>query len=359
MRKIVIIVGGACLMGAGSAHAQGDGRLSVHGYVTQAFADAQGGTFLGAPVGGTANYGNAALQFRFAPSAKENVTLQFSDRRMGDSPITAGENEVRVNWAFYGRRFGDFELKVGRVAIPAGIYNETRNAGVVLPLYRVPFNFYLEGAYTSETVDGAVASYTLGAGRPWSLDLSAFGGGWNLLDRNQEDTVYVARVTRATNAVGGQAWLNTPVSGVRAGFGASRYHTEISTVGGDWKEWHGSLDLSLDRVTAQSEVRHIQFPNGSYEARYVYLGVRPVGGLTLHGMADWADLNLVMGPTTFGINWNDEYTIGASYAFAPNLVVKLEGHRSMGYQADLPALDPTADPPARVKFALLSVSTSF
>ena len=135
--------------------------------------------------------------------------------------------------------------------------------------------------------------------------------------------------------------------------------TTVATIGGDWKEWHGSFDLSLDRVTAQSEIRHLTFPNGSYLARYVYLGIRPVRQLTLQGMADFADVNLALGGMTFPIQWNDEYTLGASYAFAPNLVVKLEGHRALGYQADLPALDPTANPPALVKYALLSVSTSF
>jgi hypothetical protein len=359
MRKLIGTLICVTVAAASTVVAQGDSHIIVHGYLTQAYATARGGMFLGAPTGGTANYGNAALQFRFAPSSTENVTLQLSNRRMGQSPLTAGENEVRVDWAFYGRRFGNFDLKVGRIAIPAGIYNEVRDVGVVLPLYRAPFNFYLEGAYTSETVDGAVASYTVAAGHPWNLDLSAFGGEWHITDRLQQDSVYVAQTTRATGGVGGQTWLNTPIEGLRVGFGGSRYTTRVATVGGDWKEWHSSFDLSLNHVTLQSEIRHITFPDGGYDARYVYLGIRPVHGLTLHGMVDVADVNLDLGVASFAIDWNHEYTIGASYAFAPNLVVKLEGHRAKGYQADQPALDPTSQPPAVVRYALLSVSTSF
>jgi hypothetical protein len=355
----MITLGCVWLAAAAPTQAQQDGRLALHGYITQAYAASEGGMFLGAPEGGSTNYGNAALQFRFAATAKENVTLQLSHRRLGDSPLTVGEDEVRVDWAFYGRRFGDFDVKIGRVAIPAGIYNEIRDVGVLLPLYRAPFNFYLEGAYTSETVDGAVASYVIGAGRPWSLEVSAFGGTWNIADRLQDDSVYVTRSTRATNGFGGQTWLNTPVEGLRVGVGASRYQTEVATVGGRWSEWHASFDMSLDRLTAQSEIRRIRFPNGGYDARYVYLGLRPVQKLTLHGMVDVADVNLVLGPMAFDIDWNSEYTVGASYAFAPNFVLKLEGHRAMGYQADLPARDPTSSPAALVKYALVSVSTSF
>jgi hypothetical protein len=359
MRRFITTLGCVSLAFAASARAQSDGHLIIHGYLTQAYGTATGGTFLGIPDGGTANYGIGALQFRYALSPTQNMTVQLTNRRMGESPLTVGENDIRVDWAFYNQRFGNFDVKIGRVAIPAGIYNEIRDVGVVLPMYRVPFNFYLEGAYTSETVDGAVGSYTIGAGKPWSMDVSAFGGEWHITDRIQDDSVYVAKSTRATKAVGGQTWLNTPVDGLRFGFGASRYTTQVETVGGDWKEWHGSFDLSLDRVTAQSEIRHITFPDGSYEAHYVYLGVRPLHKLTISGMADFANVDLDLGPAVFALKWNAEYSIGASYAFAPNLVVKLEGHRAFGYQADLPALDPTAQPPALVKYALLSVSTSF
>jgi hypothetical protein len=46
------------------AAAQTDGRLQVHGYLTQAFGIADGGTYLGVPTSGTADYRTMALLCR-------------------------------------------------------------------------------------------------------------------------------------------------------------------------------------------------------------------------------------------------------------------------------------------------------
>jgi hypothetical protein len=265
-----------------------------------------------------------------------------------------------VDWAFYGRRLGDFQVKLGRIAIPAGIYNETRDVGVLLPFYRAPINFYLEGAYTSETVDGVVASYLIGAGSPWSTEVSAFGGEFNMSDREPTAEGYVSKVERATGAIGGALWINTPIEGVRFGGGASRYEAPVANVGGLWKEWHGSLDISLPQVTAQAEIRRFVFENGDYLAYYGYVGVRPIPQLTLHAMADFTNLSLDLGgPVVMDWDYHDEYVLGASYALSPSVVFKLEGHKTDGYWVDEPMLDPAASPTMPVDFLIFSIATAF
>jgi hypothetical protein len=333
-------------------------RLSIHGYLTQGFAISDGGPMLGITEDGTTNYGNAALQFRYALSSGDYVTLQLSHRRMAQSTLAPpDEDAIEVDWAFYGRRFGDFEAKLGRVAIPAGIYNEIRDVGVLLPFYRAPFNFYLEGAYTSETVDGAVISYMLGADKPWSAEISAFGGEWDMTDRKATpppEVVYVAETGRATGGLGGSIWINTPVEGVRFGGGASRYQVPVNVgTGGLWKEWHGSLDISLPKITVQSEIRKFQFEIGNYLSYYALLGVRPIPQLTLNGMIDIADLNLSFA----SMDLNKEYVLGVNYALSPRVVFKAEAHKTEGYQADIP-LSPMG-PPLGVDFLIFSVSTAF
>src|SRR6266545_3697550 len=63
-------------------------KLQVHGYLTQAYGAAHGGTFLGIPEAGTADYRTAALQLRYTMSASDQFVWQFSHRRLGQSPIT-------------------------------------------------------------------------------------------------------------------------------------------------------------------------------------------------------------------------------------------------------------------------------
>ncbi len=358
IRSTTAFVAVALTLVAAPAHPQDLGRLSIHGHISQAFGIADTGQFLGIGEDGTTNYGTMALQFRYTLGADDNLTIQLSNRRLGASPMTQGESAVDLDWAFYARRFGNFEAKVGRIAIPVGIYNEVRDVGVLLPFYRAPFNFYQEGAYTSETVDGVVASYTFGSSSSWGIELSGYAGGWNMTDRVEGEDSYMPYTTRATNGVGGQVWMNTPIDGVRAGAGVSRVETDVAIVGGVWEQWNASFDVSLSRFTVQSELRSISFPNGSYKAYYGYVGVRPIPQLTLSAMADYADLDLDLG-ILFEIDYNDEYTLGASWAVSPNFILKGELHRAKGFVMDLPVLDPTVDEPATINYALLSVAASF
>lgn len=338
------------------AVAQSDSPLQVHGYMTQGWGAASGGTFLGIPEGGTADYRNLAIQFRYAMGDQDNVTFQFSHRRLGTSPMVAGEGDVKLDWAFYARAVGNATVRIGRMPIPAGIYNEVRDVGVVLPLYRAPYNFYLEGAFTSETVDGIVASYEFFRGTDWSLELSGYYGRYDMINRANVGTAYVPVPTNVDQVVGGQAWLNTPVPGVRFGGGASTQNVEAGPFAGTWNLWHASADVSLSRVTARAEYRSFDLPSLDYVAYYGYLGVHVTEQLTLHGQTDFADL-------TFGplpqVDMNDAYTAGMSFAFRPNLVLKGEMHFARGFWGDAPVLDPTTDSPASIRYGIISLSTAF
>jgi len=359
MRRITIGLAAAGLaVCAVRGAAQEPERLAIHGYLNQAYAIADGGTLLGIPTTGTTDYRTAALLVRFTPSAADNVTIQLSHRRLGTDIATAGEAPVQLDWAFYGHRFGDFDVRVGRTPIPAGIYNEVRDVGVVLPLYRAPFNFYLEGAFTSETVDGVVGGYSHTMESGWGVDANVFAGGWNMTERNVDGAGNVIfNQSRVERGVGGQVWVRTPMEGVRVGGGASRYTNQAPAIlPGTWKEWHASFDGRTSRFTLQSEYRNITTPDIGYKAYYVYAGLRPMAHLTLHGQADFAKLTASPVPQ---FDFNNDYAIGASWAFRPDLVLKVEGHTADTYWADTPTARIGQDPAAKVKYAIVSIATSF
>jgi len=339
-------------------------KLQVHGYLTQAYGAASGGTFLGIPEGGTADYRTAALQLRYTMSSTDQFVWQFSHRRLGTSPITVGEPELKVDWLFYSRQMGNLNLRVGRLPIPAGIYNEVRDVGVLLPLYRAPYNFYFEGAFTSETVDGIAARYNLFADAPWNVELSVYGGRYDMTNRSisYDSTGTPAAVSPEVvdvdNALGTQLWLNTPVDGVRAGFGASRMDAQSGGFQGKWTEWHGSVDAHTRWATVQAEYRRFDIPDVIYTAGYVYAGVHATPKLTLHGQIELSDVVLPAAPGTPKFDYDRTKAFGASYAFRADLVVKGEYHFTNGYWADAPVSD-LGFAPSKVSYFLVSFSTSF
>lgn len=339
-------------------------KLQVHGYLTQGYGAASGGTYLGIPKSGTADYRTAALQIRYAASPSDQFVWQFSHRRLGQSPITQGEAELKLDWLFYARQMGNLDLRVGRIPIPAGIYNEVRDVGVLLPLYRAPFDFYLEGAFTSETVDGVVAGYKLFADKPWNLELAAYGGRYDMTNRSTVyDTTgtpvaYAPEAADVDNAIGTQLWLNTPVDGVRAGLGASHLDVRNGGFAGTWTERHASLDARTRWITLQAEARRFAIPGVDYTAAYVYAGAHVTPQLTVHGQYELGDVVLTNSPGAPKFDYDRSKTLGASFAFRPDLVVKGEYHTSNGYWADAPVTD-IGFAPASVKYFMLSLSTSF
>ena len=51
---------------------------------------------------------------------------------MRESPFQVFQPDVALDWLFYEHRFADGAVKVGRVKIPFGIYNEVRDVGTLL-----------------------------------------------------------------------------------------------------------------------------------------------------------------------------------------------------------------------------------
>jgi hypothetical protein len=337
-----------------------EARLQVHGYLNQAFADTDEGVLFGIPPSGTFDYRTAALQFRFAMTDHDNLVLQLSNKRLGESPVMQVEPDVRLDWAFYERRFaGSGSFKAGRVPIPQGIYNELRDVGTVLPFYRVPFNFYQEGSYTSETLDGVQLSYTVFDSKKWPLELHAYFGGWELIETLGGATPVT--VARAEQGLGGQLWLRTPLPGVRLGLGGQTYNVR----GGarppgqkeDWNTWYASFDGEYQRVKLQAEYRAVNIgADTDFEAFYILAAVNVLKGLSVNALGDFGNLQF----PGLDRDLHRDWAVGVSYAFRPNLVAKAEYHWATTFIEDdraLGFLDP--QPAGKINYTILSLAASF
>ncbi len=332
-------------------------RLSVHGFLTQAWADADftevpvgpsgplGSSpdlfeiFLGIPEGGTTNYRDLALQFRYDISDKDVFVVQFSSRAIGTSPLQEFTEEVELDWAFYERRLTDStSLKIGRVQIPFGIYNELRDVGTVLPFYRPSSLFYKEGAFSSETVDGLALTHTFFADSAWNIEASAYAGEWDAI-------IFVPgqieEIARAKDGYGYQLWLITPWD-IRLGTGLISFVQEgggfVAPINGRRDIYHLSLDATFGRFVLQAEWDEetnglLEVPGGlvrvDFSEWYVLAGFQLTERLRIFGQAEVAFARgefIPLDINTSGRKQREDTSLALNYSFSPSLVLKAEYH---------------------------------
>ena len=341
-----------------------DARLTVHGYITQGYGAADGARFYGLRSQGSSDFRLAALQVRYERD-QDGLLIQLNHRRLGESRIPDFESSVNVNWAFYERRTGsgNTALKIGRVPVPRGIYNELRNVGVVLPMYRAPIIFYDEGAYFSETLDGAVLKHGFRQGQPWGVDASLYVGGWSLLAYDQSGEEFAIGRVRADNAVGTQLWLHTPVQGVRVGASAQAYKWKgIDEDGGiaarqDVWEVQASVDATFSRAFVRAESMLQNYETDDYYANYVQVGAAVTPKLWLVGLGEYAyERNYDFPPYPRDFDWHKAFGAAVNYRVTPQFVLKAEHHWNKGVQVEQHAMPEDAP---RFRYFLLSASASF
>ena len=347
-------------------------KLSVHGFLTQAWADADftevpvgvrpdGSTgplgpspdlvelTLGIPEGGTTDYRDLALQFRYDMTDKDVFVVQFSSRSIGQSPLQDFGDEIELDWAFYERRLTDHtSLKVGRVQIPLGIYNELRDVGTVLPLYRPSSLFYGEGAFTSETVDGAVLTHTFFSDSAWNLETAIYGGEWTAIN------FIPGQISELSRAKGGgyQLWLASPWD-VRLGTGLVTFDHEgggfLEPINGSREIFHVSLDAAFGRFTLQSEWKeetnvHIDVGAGpgtfvefDVSEWYILAGVQLTEKLRLFAQSETAFFSAQLIPldiNTDGRKQREDNALALNFSFTPSIVLKAEYHWTVSRGAD-------------------------
>jgi hypothetical protein len=336
---------------AEDAEQTGGPKITLHGYLTQAYAQSDGHQFLGITEDGTADYRTAALQIRADITPDDTFVLQLDHERIGESQVQTLKDDVGVDWLFYEHRFGSSAVKVGRIQIPFGIYNEVRDVGTLLPFYRPPHNFYGEAAYSSETIDGIVLSHRRAFGN-WGLDVDLHFGDWKFIERTIDNSYVTDEVD---DSLGLELWLDTPISGLRIGAGGMQYQISQPTGEAEWKAYHVSVAGEFDRFAVHAENKWVDLGKGFLvDIRYLHLGVNVTDKIVLNGQLEEFYVDIDGFPRAKG---DEDLAFGVNYAFRPDLVLKAEHHSNEGrlWLEDLTPFGPNVD----TKYWILSLSTSF
>ncbi len=347
-------------------------RLSINGYLTQAYGVSQRHLMMGLTDEGTTDYRRAAMLARYDVSPRDHFVVQLAHRRLGDSPTMQFEEPLKVDLAFYGHRFSNgTTARVGKVSLPWGIYNEVRYAGTLTPFYRAPYVVYRDGTYASETVDGASLSHVLRAGEPWELSLDLFGGALEQLEFGptfpaNSAPVYKGAVLEGRNVLGGQAWVATPVTGLRVGVGGRR-QTDTDGIferpagGANTTTWTGSVDGQFDGWMVRAEHQQIRTFGFATTAHYAQGGVRVNPWLSVNVQTERRDedLRYVPGGPWVSVQAARDNALGFNFNLAPNTVLKLEGHAAKGFGAMFEQIVDDRAPALTSRYFISSVSVSF
>jgi hypothetical protein len=342
------------LAGPSAAAAQASQPLVVHGYMSQAFAKSWQHGIAGIPTGGTLDYRAVALQIGYTMTAADRIVLQFSHRRMGTSVLESEGNQVRLDWAFYQRDLGDGQLRVGKVPLPRGLFNEIRDVGTALPFYRAPFFFYLE---TGETLDGVSIGQRFFAHRPWSIETEIYGGEFEFEYADPDEAGATLGRLRARVMHGGQLWLETPLPGTRIGVGGFRYRES----GDSTKQFLGSWQLSAqtlyDRFFANAEFQSARSSAYDYEGWYAQAGVRVIENLTANLHVEGSNVTAATPLGDMHVDYARDKAAGLTWMVRSNTALKVEYHWFKGYAVDDWA--PFHVPPVKAKYLIASVAVGF
>lgn len=370
-------------LASGDARAEEDGKLQVFGFLTQAYGWSERGSIRGTSEDGSTDLRNLALQFRWQRSDREAVVVQLSHERRGNDFLFPDEDEVELDWAFYQLQIGARnELKVGRLNLPLGIYNEIRDVGTLLPFFDLPVSFYAGVLSTAETLDGVSFARTFAPRSEWDLEATAYFGGWETFEQkvDLESRFLLSNLpARAENGLGVQLWLNTPTEGLRLGAGFLTWQLESPLSGpgarNRWRSWHLSFDLARERWLFRSEMRRWRFEqdvgafiggpslvaNAERDGFYAQAGVWLTPRLALFGQVEDLALRDDSALVPQLEDFHQDAALSLNYRFRPDLLLKAELHSSDTF-FPLGSGDPPPGPGQlanEVEWAIVALSVDF
>lgn len=340
-------------------------KLKFFGYLNAAYGETDGHDYRGATNDGTFDFRTAALQVRFTPTANSEIVVQLANESVGESPTNELRDDLELDWLFYRHRFSNgTQVRIGRVPLPIGIYNEIKDVGVALPFYRPSDNFYGEGTWTSDSVDGLVITHNMELASDWSFQLDLYYGDWERIETDGNSLRFATADIQ--DAIGLFAWISPPSSGLRLGFGYNRFKTSGGVflapgVFDDEDTSYFSLDGNFEPWSLRFEASRRNFTGGYWQPYYLEVGVQVRSRVKINALYDVGELYYEI-PffATFDDKIEKLWGLSVNYEIRPGWVAKIE-HRwteTYGQIEDRP-ISIFFDEPVDVKLLIVSMAVSF
>jgi hypothetical protein len=363
------------------------GRGEIHGFLAQGYMDSSENNYLVRSRSGSWAFHEMGINYMVDLDQRTRTGIQLFSRDLG--PV--GNNELLVDWAMLDFHWDDLlGLRFGKIKVPHGLYNETRDIGllrnaILLPqsVYNEPFRDAMAGLWGLGLYGGA------GQGALGRLEYQAQIGTTELksdggISRAIEDGVPidVKRLEMDYTWAAGLRW-STPVDGLL--LSATSLITNITTTGTLNENLVGPLVAGTNVVYDISDTRYSVLSaeytwndlilaaeywqstiNIDFDANLDEGVVVPISELKLHEegyylgaaqrFADWFELGAYysiyfpdadnhsgdeqVAPNPDFKAWSKDFALTARFDIDDNWVFKLEGHRIDGvagvFNADNP-----------------------
>ncbi len=141
-------------------------RVEIHGFVSQGFLWSSANDYLFSTTSkGDFRFNEIGINFSASLTRKLHVGLQLFSRSLG----YVGGNQIQLDWAYADYRYEDWlGLRMGKIKIPQGIYNEIRDIDQLRSCIILPQSVYPESGRT-------YASGLLGLGLYGEAPIKEFG----------------------------------------------------------------------------------------------------------------------------------------------------------------------------------------
>lgn len=370
------------------------GKIDIHGFLSQGILKSWDNNYIKNSKDGTFELNELGINFGTDLSDKLHLGLQLFSRDYGD----VGNNKVVVDWAYADYRWQDWlGLRVGRIRLPLGLYNETRDVDMLRTNVLLPQSVYNEelrdnlalvqglGTYGSLPLDAlGMLNYQVLYG---GLDVATDSGGAKKV-KELYPTSELSDIQIPTLFDAQLIW-DTPVDGLRAGVtyveldldmdiavqrdtamgpftipaGSTLYsETDLAFTVGSLEYTHNNLILAAE-VSINRRRMLLRTPNPPSGPGFVDQGVFEPVGYYISGayrFTDWFELGAyysviyqdkddkggsyytAKGQSAYNA-WEKDKVLSVRFDLSDNWVFKLEGH----------LIDGTANKPGRINSAPL------
>lgn len=140
--------------------------VDIHGFISQGYLKSSDYNYHADTADGTFEFNEIGINFGKDLTDKLRIGLQVFSRDLGES----GNNNVELDWAYADYRWKDWlGTRVGKIKMPQGLYNETRDIDALRTWIFLPASVYPE---TLRDLNLAL----IGAGTYGAVDMGSLGG---------------------------------------------------------------------------------------------------------------------------------------------------------------------------------------
>jgi hypothetical protein len=354
-------------------------KLQINGFLSQGYLKTSDNNIIKDSSDGSFQLNEVGITFGLPVNDKLRIGLQLLARDYGEE----GNNEVRLDWGFGDYNYRDWlGLRFGKIKIPIGLHNESRDSDFLRQMALLPQSVYDENKRNLLTaLQGGGLYGNISTAKAGSFDYNIFYGQINFPDDSPMNDVMQALVNNFTgggftvNGVsannqyvyGASLIFDLPIEGLRLGGsyfdGRTNFDVTKNTLGVESIGLESitvrmqdnlvfSLEYSLPRVTFTSEFIE-------YKLRKRFFGIEPSIGKsqgwyalltfnltdklafsTLYDVfyedidhKDGAQFTMQGKPDHMG--WRKDLGFGIHYDMNYNWLIKLEYHTIDGTSIDL------------------------